>query len=100
MLAPASTFVAVQVPPVGLVEVRMLPAESTATHRSEGEAVQETLMRSLGLSMAASVHAPGPPVGLVDQAASPELSTATQRVAEVQDTALKYPPPPRGSEER
>ena len=65
-------------PPVGLVELSVLPTESTATHSVT--VGQETPSSALPSSMSASFQAPAPPVGSVEVRTSPVSSTATHSV--------------------
>ena len=87
-----STFVTVHVdaPPDGLVEVKILPFSSTATHRSA--LGHDTLFKSSVASMAVTDHADAPPVGSVEVTTSPS-PTATHSVAVGQEIPYRVLPP-------
>jgi hypothetical protein len=81
-----STFVTVHAPapPVGSVEVTMLPPP-TATHSSlDGHDTSVKMFATL----AALAHAPVPPAGSVEISTSPTLSTATHKPVDGQDTPV------------
>lgn len=84
-----STSVAVQAdaPPVGSVEVTMLPVLSTAMQRlGVGQA---TPFSELVPSTLATVQADAPRVGSVDTSALPPSSTATHKLVDGHDTASR-----------
>ena len=66
------------VAPVGLVDTRILPALSAATHNALE--MHEMPLICAEPSMLLTVQAPLPPVGFVEVIAFPALSVATQRL--------------------
>src|ERR1700758_2954735 len=86
-----STAARVQVlaPPVGSVDLRMLPLRSPATH-SETDA-HDTALRPYRTprSTGVLVHALAPPVGSVEVTILPSSSTATHSETEGHDTPVR-----------
>jgi hypothetical protein len=71
-------------PPLGLVELKRLPAESPATQSAV--LGHDTVSIWLKSSTAALDHAASPPAGAVDVKMSPASSTMAQRPLAVQET--------------
>lgn len=84
---PRSTAVTLQLEgTVGVAELRMLPASSTATHQVAGQSIPSGPLDPL---ISATVHALDPPVGSADHTALPRESTAAQNDAEGHEIAYK-----------
>jgi hypothetical protein len=84
-------------PPVGFVDVRILPAPSLATQRlSLGHAtpyIGIALFVFPALSTDAATQVPAPPAGLVEVRMFPASSAATQNVFETQEIEVSAEPP-------
>jgi hypothetical protein len=75
--------------PLGFVEARAFPAESTATHSATDG--HEMALREPAGSTVAFVHALAPPVGLVEVNTSSPLVVAAQNETEGHETPLSLP---------
>ncbi len=78
-------------PPAGLVDAKIAPSRSTATHRrADGH---ETPVKSEPSgSIVPKLHVPEPPAGSVDVKTSPLWSTATHNDTDAHDTPERSEP--------